>query len=138
MPSVPEAEEELESAKAELRRVEGLGDTLERTRFFLEKAQDKVHRTVAPLLRDTTRPWLLEVTDGRYTDIRVDAESLLVRVSGDGKSWREAPLLSYGTAEQVYLLLRIAMARLLTREGETCPLILDDVTVNCDPQRQQR
>ena len=44
--------------------------------------------------------------------------------------------LSHGTAEQVYLLLRIAIARLLTREGETCPLILDDVTVNCDPQRQ--
>ena len=136
MPSVPEAEEELESAATELRRVEMLDRTLESTRIFLGKAQDKVHRTMAPLLRDAIRPWLREVTDGRYTDIRIDAESLLVRVSGDGRSWRDATRLSHGTAEQVYLLLRIAMARLLTREGETCPLILDDVTVNCDPQRQ--
>ena len=136
MLSVPESEEELESAIAELRRVEMLDRTLESTRTFLERAQDKVHRTVAPLLRDAIRPWLHEVTDGRYTDIRIDAESLLVRVSGDGRSWRDATRLSHGTAEQVYLLLRIAMARLLTREGETCPLILDDVTVNCDPQRQ--
>ena len=137
MPNVPEAEEELESAKDELRRVERLDHTLGTTQFFLEKAQEKVHRTVAPLLRDAVRPWLHRVTDGRYTDVLIDAESLLVRVSGDGRSWREVPLLSHGTAEQVYLLLRIAMARLLTREsGETCPLILDDVTVNCDPQRQ--
>ena len=136
MPSVPEAEEELEQAKGELRRVEMLDRTLESTRAFLERAQDKVHRTVAPVLRDAIRPWLHEVTNGRYTDIRVDAESLLVRVSGDGRSWREVPRLSHGTVEQVYLLLRIAVARLLTREGETCPLILDDVTVNCDPQRQ--
>ena len=28
------------------------------------------------------------------------------------------------------------MARHLTRQGEICPLILDDVTVNCDPMRQ--
>ena len=137
MPSVPEAEEEFESATVERRRVERLDRTLEITRILLEKAQNKVHRTVAPLLRDAVRPWLHRVTDGRYTDVLIDAESLLVRVSGDGRSWREVPLLSHGTAEQVYLLLRIAMARLLTRESEeTCPLILDDVTVNCDPQRQ--
>ncbi len=136
MPSVPEAEEELESAKAELRRVERLDQTLKHTWIFLEKAQDKVHRTVAPLLREAVKPWLHQVTGGRYTDVRIDAETLLVRVSGDGRSWREAPLLSHGTAEQVYLLLRVAMARLLTRKGESCPLVFDDVTVNCDPQRQ--
>ena len=136
MPSVPEAEEELESAKVELRRIKMLERTLDSTLAFLERAQDKVHRTVVPLLRDVISPWLQQVTDGRYTDTRIDAESLLVRVSGDGRSWRVVPHLSHGTVEQVYLLLRIAMARLLTREGETCPLILDDVTVNCDPQRQ--
>ena len=137
MPSVTEAEEELESAKAELRRVERLDRTLEHTWIFLKKAQDKVHRTVAPLLREAVKPWLHQVTGGRYTDVRIDAETLLVRVSGDGRSWREAPLLSHGTAEQVYLLLRVAMARLLTRKEESCPLVFDDVTVNCDPQRHR-
>ena len=28
------------------------------------------------------------------------------------------------------------MARLLTRQGEVCPLIFDDVTVHCDSTRQ--
>ena len=135
MPSVPEAEEALEVAGAELDRVKRLDRILKETARLLERAQDRVHRTVAPLLRDAIEPWLKDVTGGRYTDIRVDVESLMVRVSGDGRNWREVPHLSHGTAEQIYLLLRVAMARLLTREGETCPLILDDVTVNCDARR---
>ena len=36
--------------------------------------------------------------------------------------------LSHGTAEQVYLLLRAALAQYLATTGEPCPLILDDPT----------
>ena len=136
MASVPEAEEELARADVELVRVIALDRTLTKTQKLLEHAQEKVHRTVAPLLGDSIRPWLQAVTGGRYKEIRIDVESLMVRVSGDGKNWRLVPLLSHGTAEQIYLLLRVAMARQLTRKGEICPLILDDVTVNCDPVRE--
>ena len=52
-----------------------------------------------------------------------------------GGPWREAALLSHGTAEQVYLLLRVALADHLTRAGEVCPLILDDPTPHFDTQR---
>ena len=91
---------------------------------------------MAPMLRDALKPWLSEVTDGRYVDVTVDVESLMVRVSGDGVNWRNAALLSHGTAEQIYLLLRVTMARLLTRPGEISPLLFDDVTVHCDTKRQ--
>ncbi len=48
----------------------------------------------------------------------------------------DAMLLSHGTAEQVYLLLRIAMVKHLTRaSAESCPLILDDITAHCDDVR---
>ena len=138
MPSVAESEEELERVKAELDRVESLDSTLTRAEETLRTAQEKVFRTVAPVLRDLINPWLSEVTSGRYLDVRIDVESLLVRVTEDGRRWRQAHLLSHGTAEQIYLLLRVAMARLLTRKGETCPLVLDDVTVNCDSRRRNR
>ena len=49
--------------------------------------------------------------------------------------WREAALLSHGTAEQIYLLLRVALADQLTRPGEVCPLILDDPTPHFDAAR---
>ena len=136
MANVPEVEEEVAGADTELARIVRLDQTLTKTQEFLKRAQDKVHRTVVPRLRDSIRPWLQAVTGGRYTDIRIDVESLIVQVSGEGKNWRQVPLLSHGTAEQIYLLLRVAMARQLTRQGELCPLILDDVTVNCDPVRQ--
>lgn len=138
LPSVAEAEEELERAQIELARVESLDKTLARTQEILRTAQDKVFRTVAPVLRDLIKPWMNDVTGGRYVDVRIDIESLSVRVTEDGRRWRQAHLLSHGTAEQIYLLLRIAMARLLTRKGETCPLVLDDVTVNCDSRRRDR
>jgi uncharacterized protein YhaN len=46
-------------------------------------------------------------------------------------------LLSHGTAEQIYLLLRAALAQLLCKPGEPCPLLLDDVTVHCDAERKR-
>ena len=133
---VAEAEEEVARAEENLSRIRELDRILVKTQEFLGVAQDRVHRNVAPLLRDSLNPWLQTVTSGRYNDVRVDPDNLNVYVSGDGYSWREASLLSHGTAEQIYLLLRVGMSRILTKEGETCPLILDDVTVHCDPERQ--
>jgi uncharacterized protein YhaN len=40
-----------------------------------------------------------------------------------------------GTAEQIFLLLRMALAQHLAITGETCPLLLDDVTVQADAVR---
>ena len=136
MPNVAEAEEEFSLAEAEHERVKRLGWTLATTQDFLMQAQDKIHRTLAPILRDALKPWLSKVTDGRYVDVTVDVETLMVRVSGSKGNWRNAALLSHGTTEQIYLLLRVAMARLLTKPGEICPLLFDDVTVNCDTKRQ--
>lgn len=137
LPSVAEAEEEVQRAKAEHERVTNLGSILSETQRFLEQAQDEVHRDIAPHLVKALTPWIKAVTAGRYTSVTVDPQDLMVRVSGDGNGLRDATLLSHGTTEQVYLLLRVAMADLLTKEsGESCPLLLDDVTVHCDPVRQ--
>ena len=43
---------------------------------------------------------------------------------------------SHGTAEQIYLLLRVVLAERLATTGETCPLILDDVLVQSDRVRK--
>ena len=135
MPSIAQLEEEVERSEVELSRVKKLDQTLSITLELLKDAQDRVHRTLAPELRDSLKPWLESVSLGRYNDIRVDVKSLSVTVTGDGKSWREANLLSHGTTEQIYLLLRVVMSRFLTSKEEICPLILDDVTVHCDPER---
>lgn len=92
---------------------------------------------MAPVLRATVLEWLPAVTGGRYTDCRVDPESLQVEVLDAGGGWRSAALLSHGTAEQIYLLLRLALARHLVADGEVCPLILDDALAAGDAARKQ-
>jgi uncharacterized protein YhaN len=135
VPSVAEAEEVLESAKGELARVRELQETLRVTTDFLASAQDRVHRSIAPRLAASLRAWLPQVTGGRYTDAIVSPTTLQVQVAGPSGRWRQAELLSYGTAEQVYLLLRAALADHLTNGHDSCPLLLDDVTVHADQAR---
>ena len=139
LPNVAEAEERLEGTKAELARVQRLDKTLGTAITFLESAQERVYRDIAPVLRATVLERLDQVSGSRYVDCRVSPESLEVEVSDTEGRWRSAGLLSYGTAEQLYLLLRLALARHLTKpSGEACPLILDDVVSAADSERKRQ
>jgi uncharacterized protein YhaN len=51
--------------------------------------------------------------------------------------WRNARLLSEGTREQIYLLLRVAMAQHLVTTDERAPLLLDEVTAQSDGERKR-
>ena len=139
LPNVAEAQEQLERASAELTRVRSLGQTLGTAITFLEVAQERVHRDIAPALRATVLEHLDKVTGSRYVDCVLSPESLQVEVADEEGRWRSASLLSHGTAEQLYLLLRLALAQQLTKpSGEVCPLILDDVVSAADSERKRR
>jgi uncharacterized protein YhaN len=80
-----------------------------------------------------------EVTAGRYV-------RLVAREDGDGKHHGieaigadgarvDAAALSRGTAEQLYLCLRLAFASNFAGRAAALPLVLDDVLVNFDPER---
>ncbi len=136
--SVPEAEEWAQAAAADLARVRDLDRVLSLTEQYLTRAQDLVHRDIAPRLASAVRRDLAIVTAGRYNDAVVDPTTLAVEVRGPGGRLRNADRLSVGTAEQVYLLLRVALAEQLVRPGESCPLLLDEVTAHADRDRTNR
>ncbi|MDO8563150.1 MAG: AAA family ATPase [Candidatus Limnocylindria bacterium] len=139
LPSVAEAEEELSRALGEVARVETLKDTIERTLALLGSAQERVHRDLAPILAGSLRSWLPAVTNGRYIDAAVDPADLAVKVKEQATGrWRDARLLSQGAREQIYLLLRVAMAQHLVVRGEVAPLILDEVLAQSDRTRAER
>ncbi len=139
LPDVAEAEEALADATAELARVIGLQEVLTETARLLRAAEERVHRDLAPILAAAITRWLPRVSGGAYVDASVDPADLSVRVK-EARSgrWRSALLLSEGTREQVYLLLRVAMAQQLATTGETAPLLLDEVTVQADAERKQQ
>ncbi|MBI3969911.1 MAG: AAA family ATPase [Chloroflexi bacterium] len=136
VPDVAAAEEVVAESEEELARVQQLDRTLTLTAKFLKDAQANVHRSIAPVLQAAVERWLPTVTAGRYRHALVDPQTLRVTVRDLENHPRDAALLSRGTAEQIYLLLRTAMAQHLTKPGEVCPLILDDVTVHCDAFRK--
>ena len=107
LPDVAEAEEALADATAELERVNGTAAVIDATMRLLRAAEERVHRDLAPILASGITRWLPRVSGGRYVDASVDPADLSVQVkeAATGR-WRSALLLSEGTREQIYLLLR--------------------------------
>jgi uncharacterized protein YhaN len=139
LPDVAEAEEAAAMAHAELARVERLAGTIGSALELLRAAQERVHRDLAPILAQAVGRWLPDVSRGAYSEASVDPASLRVSVkeSATGQ-WRDARLLSEGTREQIYLLLRVAMAEHLVTTGERAPLLLDEVTAQADSDRKRQ
>ena len=124
-------------AAADLDRVESTARTIDETLRLLGQAQERVHRDLAPTLADAVRRWLHAVSGGAYSDVSVDPADLSIQVKESRTGiWREARLLSQGTREQIYLLLRVAMAQHLVTTSETAPLLLDEVTAQADTERR--
>lgn len=136
MVNVAEAEEEALWAELELERIDGLATVVDTTTRLLTSAQERVHRDIAPVIAASMRSHIAAVTEGRYTDVAVDPADLGIGVKeARTGQWRLARLLSGGTREQIYLLLRAVMARHLVTTDETAPLLLDEVTAQSDAAR---
>jgi len=68
-----------------------------------------VHADIAPVLANTLRSWLPEVTSGRYVDATVDPATCRSKSPAPVAVARRGPALDW-TAEQIYLLLHVALA----------------------------
>ena len=132
-----QAREEMESAIAryragvrpwaQLKLAEALlGEALRRHR---EKAQGPV----VALAGD----YFLLMTAGRFVRLVVDADSdtpLLLAQPAQGKAL-EISALSEGTADQLYLALRLAALEVQRKPDRMMPLVLDDVFMTADDER---
>lgn len=134
LPVSPAIEAEARAA-AEIARLSILEEDLDAASEILTAAQGKVHEDIAPVLNETIRPWVPRITCGRYDDIRVNPATLEVEAHEAGGQFHSATMLSHGTTEQLFLLLRLALAQRLTTTGEKAPIVLDDVTVQSDAER---
>jgi uncharacterized protein YhaN len=78
-----------------------------------------------------------EVTDGRYTRVYLRPGDFEPLVDTADRSRIPSAHLSRGTQEQLYFVLRVALARTLA-DHRGLPLILDEPFVNFDPERLER
>jgi uncharacterized protein YhaN len=88
------------------------------------------------VLQDASR-YLSALTEGKYVRVWTPLGEELLRVSTAGGATFDVQLLSRGTREQLFLALRLALAKSYARRGIELPLVLDDVLVNFDTRRSR-
>lgn len=99
----------------------------------LDEAMEEMSRQVSPKLTRVVGEHLHHLTGGAYEKLLMDEQYHISVCGADGVS-RPLESFSRGTVDQVYLALRLALARVVS-EQEMMPLILDDSFVRYDDGR---
>ena len=117
------------------RRVDALREmlgALEIAEQTLVQASQALQRRFAPQISQRAQELFGKLTGGRYNRLNLDDELTVHTGAEDETTTHSALWRSDGTADQLYLALRIAVAEELTPEA---PLILDDALVRFDDDR---
>lgn len=128
--------EELEARKSGLdiqlsRRTEEY-DALTMALDALSAANDALRQRFSPALNQTAGELLAALTGGRWNGLTL-ARDFSAQAKGEGSPLpRPALALSAGTAEQLYLAVRLAVCRLTVPDA---PIVLDDALAAFDDGR---
>lgn len=131
-----EVEEEMAQTKSEVEQLEEDRGILELARDILQEVSSDYHRTVIPDLNESVSQAMSHVSTGRYSQVHINPSDMSINLQlPETSTLGSSETLSHGTQEQLYLLLRVSLARLLSASGEPIPLILDDPFVHFDQER---
>ncbi len=103
---------------------------------LLDGARERFERERQPEVVRTAGRVFSAMTDGRYIDVRVPLDNSGISVVTADGTVRSTADLSRGTAEQLYLALRVGLIGALKDQGRSLPILMDDVVVNFDPERR--
>jgi len=135
---IEEAHAELDQARSSLRQ---LAEDYARNRtaaFILEKVRERVIGRAREELLQPAAQILARFTGGEYQEIAPPADLSqpdFTTVLEDGRQQEEVVALSRGTAEQLFLAVRLSRIREIQ---PPLPVILDDSLVNFDRQHLHR
>ncbi|HOQ06924.1 MAG TPA: AAA family ATPase [Clostridiales bacterium] len=130
-------EEEMAAVRRRIIELENTGKALKLALEVLTEAAGEIRLSNAPELNSRMSVIISGLTGGRYTDLRGD-DKLLLKVSDpQAGDVRSVSVLSSGTADQMYLALRLATADMLTSGGESLPLVMDEVFSQFDDKRTE-
>jgi DNA repair exonuclease SbcCD ATPase subunit len=139
IPDLAPIEEDVDRLRAELDQLDAFDRALALAGSTVSRLTHEAHQAFARRLETYAADALHNVTGGRYSEIRVDPTSFVVkaRVPETGQIV-DLESLSAGTRDQVYLIIRIAMARMFAEGLELPPLLLDDPFAYWDDTRIER
>ena len=110
-------------------------DALTAALAALEKAHAGLQARLSPALNQAAGEIFARLTGGRYGKVTLTRQFEALAEEADGLLPRRALTLSQGTADQLYLAVRLAVCDLVLPGEDPCPLVLDDALANFDDAR---
>lgn len=131
--SAVELEAEAELLREQIQQAQEGSEVLDLAMTALRRADETLRSRFSPQITADAGLLLSKLTGGKYPNVLLEPGMLLSVRSEDGAVMRPAAAMSCGTADQMYLALRLAMCERLLPED--APLVLDDALVNFDDDR---
>ena len=103
----------------------------------LSSANDALRQRFSPELNRQAGELFARLTGGRYADLGLTRSFEATATPAGELLPRSALALSQGTAEQLYLAVRLAICNMTLGGEEKPPLLLDDAMVNFDDRRME-
>ncbi len=123
---------QLEAVNARVDKLTQFYSALELAQQTLQIATAELQRRFAPRISQQAQEIFGQLTGGRYDRLNLQQDLSVNAASTEDVAMRSAQWRSEGTIDQLYLALRLAVARELT---PTAPLVLDDALVRFDDVR---
>ncbi|HSO94316.1 MAG TPA: AAA family ATPase [Candidatus Dormibacteraeota bacterium] len=134
---VASLEEGISATREQLQQLEIEAHAYDLAIETLESATKSVRRAVVPRLKAQLQNQLSPITNGRYRDVRVGDDLTLQVKAHDQRTYKDVDSLSLGTRSLIYLLERVALARIIGGSAEPAPLLLDEALVHADRRRMR-
>lgn len=104
----------------------------------LGRADAELQSRFSPQLAQKAADYMDYLTGGRYDELVLARDLAAKARSADDPTPRDTAYLSAGTADLLYLSVRLALCELTCPTDDPCPLVLDDTLVNFDDARAKR
>jgi uncharacterized protein YhaN len=134
---VQEIEERIEELKTKVDSLKIGRRALEIAKSVLIEAERDFTRDFVRVLNERISP-IAKLITNRYDDVRVDDDLDINVRDPEYMRFAECSQLSRGAIDQIYFILKVAIAEMLTKDYESLPLILDDIFANYDPWRLEK
>lgn len=132
---VEDAPQRIARKQEQLHRLQGEYDSLALALDVLRSANTTLQNRFSPELGRRAAEIFADMTGSPWSHILLDREFRLSAEAGSDPTRRSVQLLSSGTADQLYLAVRLAICEMVLPAEQNAPLILDDALLTFDDER---
>lgn len=124
--------QQLQALRQRIAQLEEVHSALQLAQQTLDQAKQELQRRFAPRIAQRAQELFGAFTHSRYQKLTLGEDLTAATAATDENVLRSSLWRSEGTADQLYLALRLAVAEALTPDA---PLVLDDALVRFDDRR---